>query len=83
MQSSSARLQNRAREASNDQGGHKWRDVESLALNKRGGFHYDPHERISHVGGDSWKLSENDAIRTIENYTNSFYTLVNGKEADV
>lgn len=51
-------------------------------INKRGS-HYDPHERISHIGGDGWKLSEGEAIRAIENYTSSFYTLVNGKEADV
>jgi len=51
-------------------------------INKRGS-HYDPHERISHIGGDGWKLTEDDAIRAIENYTSSFYTLVNGKEADV
>ena len=53
-------------------------------INKRGS-HYDPHERISHIGNSSegWKLSEDDAIRGIENYTTSFYTLVNGREADI
>lgn len=53
-------------------------------INKRGS-HYDPHERISHIGnsGEGWKVSEDDAIRAIENYTTSFYTLVNGREADI
>jgi len=53
-------------------------------INKRGS-HYDPHERIAYIGNDreNWKLSEDDAIRAIENYTSSFYTLVNGREAEV
>ena len=53
-------------------------------ITKRGS-HYDPHERISHVGNprEGWKLSEDDAIRAIENSTSSFYTLVSGREAEV
>ncbi len=53
-------------------------------INKRGS-HYDPHERISHIGNSqgNWRLSEDDAIRAIENYTSTFYTLVNNKEAEV
>lgn len=53
-------------------------------INKRGS-HYDPHERISHIGNsaEGWKLPEDDAIRAIENYTSSFYTLVNSREADI
>ena len=53
-------------------------------INKRGS-HYDPHERISHIGNSSegWKLTEDEAIRAIENHTSSFYTLVNGREAEV
>lgn len=53
-------------------------------INKRGS-HYDPHERISHIGnsGEGWKLPEDEAIRAIENYTSSFYTLVNGRETDI
>jgi hypothetical protein len=53
-------------------------------INKRGS-HYDPHERISHIGNfsEGWKLTEDEAIRAIENYTSSFYTLVNGREAEV
>jgi hypothetical protein len=53
-------------------------------INKRGS-HLDPHERIEYIGNqnEQWKLSEDAAIRAIENYTSSFYTQVNGKEADV
>jgi hypothetical protein len=51
---------------------------------KRGG-HYNPHERISHVGnqGSAWMLTEDSAIRRIETGTDSFHTLVNGRSAEV
>jgi hypothetical protein len=53
-------------------------------IHKRGS-HVDPHERIAYIGSDegNWKLSEDEAIRAIENYTSSFYTLVNSREAEV
>jgi len=53
-------------------------------IHKRGS-HFDPHERIAYIGSDegNWKLSEDEAIRAIENYTSSFYTLVNSREAEV
>ncbi|GAA4309093.1 DUF3892 domain-containing protein [Compostibacter hankyongensis] len=56
-------------------------------INKRGN-HYDPHERISHIGGinsDSsrWKLSENEAIQSIEDGKYEFYVRVNGRSVDV
>ncbi len=53
-------------------------------INKRGA-HLNPHERIEYIGNQSgnWKLSEADAIRRISTGTDSFYTLVNGRRADV
>jgi hypothetical protein len=53
-------------------------------INKRGS-RYNANERIQNIGNqrEGWKLSENDAIRAIENYTDSFYTNVNGRVADV
>jgi hypothetical protein len=52
-------------------------------INKRGD-HFDPHERIEYIGNHArWKLSEASAIRRIKNGSDSFYTLVNGREADV
>jgi hypothetical protein len=38
-------------------------------INKRGS-HLDPHERIEYIGNqdEKWKLSEDAAIRAIENY---------------
>lgn len=33
----------------------------------------DPHDRISHIGGAGWKVSETAAIAGIEAGTRSFY----------
>ncbi len=51
---------------------------------KRGG-HFNPHERISHIGNQAsgWTLTETSAIRRIETETDSFFTYVNGRQAEV
>lgn len=53
-------------------------------INKKGD-HFDPHERISYIGNsaNNWKLSEDSAIRRIRVGSDSFYTFVNGRRADV
>ncbi len=52
-------------------------------INKRGG-HYDPHERIEYNGHQSnWKISEDSAIQRIEGALDSFYTLVNNRQAEI
>ncbi|MGY4537410.1 hypothetical protein ACVW0P_001829 [Mucilaginibacter sp. UYNi724] len=56
-------------------------------ISKRGS-HYDAHERISHIGGINadntrWRLSEDDAIKSIENKKYEFYVSVNGRSVDV
>ena len=53
-------------------------------ITKRGN-HYNPHERISHVGNQAsnWRLTEDSAIRRIESRQDSFFTLVNGREAEI
>lgn len=52
-------------------------------INKKGS-HLNPHERIEYIGNQgSWKLSEDSAIARIKAGKESFYTLVNGVEADV
>jgi Protein of unknown function (DUF3892) len=53
-------------------------------INKKGG-HLNPHERIQYIGNQAgnWKLSEPNAIGRIQGHSDSFYTLVNGREAEV
>ena len=41
------------------------------------------HEHITHLGGASWKWTVQQVVASIENGTNTFYTLVGGKRADV
>jgi hypothetical protein len=48
------------------------------------GDHFNPHERIEYIGYQGkWMMAEDDAIRTIKAGKESFYTFVNGREADV
>jgi hypothetical protein len=48
------------------------------------GDHFNPHERIQYIGNQgNWMMAEDAAIRTIKAGKESFYTLVNGREADV
>ena len=42
-----------------------------------------PHEGSTHLGGSNWKWSREDVIRSIENKSNTFFTQVNGKRADI
>ena len=51
-------------------------------IRKRGN-HYNPHERIERIGGSGWSESEDVAIRKIEAGTESYYTHVNGRQANV
>lgn len=56
-------------------------DVQVKCINKQP--RNDPHEGITHLGGAGWKWTRSEVIRSIEGRTNSFFTLVNGKRADV
>ena len=52
------------------------------------GNHYSAHERISFIGGvnadnSRWKLSEDEAIKSIENGKYEFYVSVNGRTVNV
>jgi hypothetical protein len=56
-------------------------------INKRGN-HYDAHERISDIGGknsdgSSWKMSEERAIKAIEDGTYEFYVSANSRTVNV
>ena len=59
-------------------------DFQITCINKRGG-HWNPHERIEYIGnqGGRWRLAEDDAIGRINRGEDSFYTLVNGRRANV
>ena len=43
----------------------------------------DPHEGITHLGGAGWKFTRADVINRINNKSDSFYTSVGGKTAQV
>jgi hypothetical protein len=60
---------------------NKMSDVRVLCVNKQP--RQDPHHGITHLGGDGWKRTRDDVVRSIEARTNTFYTLVNGTRADV
>ena len=41
------------------------------------------HEGITHLGGSGWKWTRQQVVDSIEGKTNTFYTMVGGKRADV
>src|SRR2546422_11291886 len=43
----------------------------------------DPHEGIRHLGGSGWRWTRSQVIDSIEARTNTFFTMVNGKRAEV
>jgi Protein of unknown function (DUF3892) len=43
----------------------------------------NPHEGITHLGGDSWKWTRQQVIASIEAKTNTFFTLVRGNRGDI
>lgn len=46
----------------------------------------NPHEGITHLGGPGgggWKWTRQQVVDSIIAHTNSFYTYVNGKRADI
>jgi hypothetical protein len=44
---------------------------------------YNPHERISHIGGDGWKITLQEGIDLIASGLWSFYVSVHGIRVDV
>ena len=59
-------------------------DFQVTCIVKRGG-HYNPHERIEALGNSvgQWMLSESEMINRIERGLESFYTMVNGRRAEI
>jgi hypothetical protein len=56
-------------------------DVRITCINKQPRI--NPHEGITHLGGAQWKWTRQQVVDSIEQRTNTFYTLANGKRADV
>lgn len=56
-------------------------DVQVTCINKVD--RNSSHEGITHLGGANWKWSRAEVIQSIEARTNSFYTLVGGRRANV
>ncbi len=56
-------------------------DVQVKCINKQP--RNDPYEGITHLGGDSWKWTRQQVVASIEQKTNTFYTLVQGNRANV
>lgn len=43
----------------------------------------NPHEGITHVGGSNWRWPRLLVIQSIESGSNTFFTMVDGKRADI
>lgn len=56
-------------------------DVQVLCINKRD--RDSRYEGITHLGGNSWKWTRDEVIRSIEAKTNTFFTRVNGNRSDI
>lgn len=56
-------------------------DVQVTCINKQN--RDSRHEGITHLGGANWHWPRADVITSIRAKTNSFYTMVGGRRADV
>ncbi len=56
-------------------------DAQVTCINKQP--RNDSHEGITHLGGRTWKWTRQQVISSIEGGTNTFFTMVDGKRADV
>jgi hypothetical protein len=56
-------------------------DVQVTCVNKQPRM--DSHEGITHLGGQGWRWTRQQVIDSINSRTNTFFTKVNGKRAEV
>lgn len=56
-------------------------DVQVTCINKPD--RDNRYEAITHLGGYGWRWTREDVVSSINNKTNTFYTMVNGRRADV
>jgi hypothetical protein len=50
---------------------------------RKRGSHFNPHERIAGIGGAGWYRTEDEAIREIQNGTNTFFVSAGARQAEV
>jgi hypothetical protein len=56
-------------------------DVRVTCINKQP--RHNAYEGITHLGGYGWKWTRQQVIDSINQRTNTFYTLVNGNRGDI
>ena len=56
-------------------------DAQVTCINKQP--RNNTHEGITHLGGSDWKWTRSAVIQSIRDKTNTFFTRVNGKRADI
>jgi hypothetical protein len=56
-------------------------DVQVMCINKQP--RNSPHEGITHLGGPTWRWTRQQVIDSINQRSNTFFTLVGDRRADV
>jgi len=56
-------------------------DAQVLCINKIPRL--NPHEGITHLGGNGWRWTRGEVIKSIEDRTNTFFTLVGPKRDNI
>ncbi len=56
-------------------------DVQVTCINKVP--RHDPHQGITHLGGPTWRWTRQQVVDSVNSGTNTFYTLVGGRRANV
>lgn len=51
--------------------------LQVTCINKRGN-HYDPHERISHIGGSGWRHTQQQGIENVEADPGAYFVAATG-----
>lgn len=62
-------------------GDRQMADVQVTCINKPN--RESPHDAITHLGGAGWRWTRQQVVDSIKNRTNTFFTLVGGKRANI
>lgn len=57
----------------------QWAQITCITKSDR----FNPHERITHVGGVNWRLTQQEAIQLIDNGQWRFYVAQGGQSVEV